>query len=110
MSKKGKLVSLHVSCTEWKNTFLFEIYGKKGKLSLSGLGGSYGIEKVTHYKMQNEMGPPETTIYEYPMLDNSWLIEIEEFYDDITFDKLPKCNLDNAISILKIINQVYSRK
>lgn len=109
LSKKGKIVSLHVSCTEWKNTFLFEIYGKHGKLAISGLGGSYGIEKVALYKMSSEMGPPETIIYEYPMLDNSWLIEIEQFYDDIALDKEPKSNLDNAISILKLIDQAYSR-
>ena len=89
--------------------FLFEIYGKHGKLAISGLGGSYGIEKVALYKMSSEMGPPETIIYEYPMLDNSWLIEIEQFYDDIALDKEPKSNLDNAISILKLIDQAYSR-
>ncbi|MEO6786977.1 MAG: Gfo/Idh/MocA family oxidoreductase, partial [Chthoniobacteraceae bacterium] len=33
---------LHVSCTEWKNTFSFEIYGRDGKLHIEGLGGSYG--------------------------------------------------------------------
>lgn len=53
----GKVAFLHASCTEWKNLFSFEIYGKKGKLDISGLGGSYGIEKITFYKMLKEMGP-----------------------------------------------------
>ena len=51
---------LHVSCTEWKNTFSFELYGRNGKLQVDGLGGSYGVERLTWYKMLPEMGPPET--------------------------------------------------
>ena len=35
---------LHVSCTEWKNTFSWELYGRDGKLQVDGLGGSYGVE------------------------------------------------------------------
>jgi len=31
---------LHVSCTEWKNLFSFEIYGRHAKLHVEGLGGS----------------------------------------------------------------------
>ena len=59
---------LHASCTEWKNTFSFEIYGRDGKTATSdGLGGGYGTERLTHYKMLPEMGPPETTSWEYPM-------------------------------------------
>ena len=51
---------------------LVEIYGRDGKLDLNGLGGSYGIERITWYKMLPEMGPPETHCWEYPMADNSW--------------------------------------
>src|SRR5205823_5892688 len=36
---------LHVSCTEWKNLFSLEIYGRGGKLQIDGLGGSYGVER-----------------------------------------------------------------
>ena len=42
---------LHVSCSEWKNLFSFEIYGRDGKLQIDGLGGSSGVEKLTGYKM-----------------------------------------------------------
>ena len=43
-----------------ENLFSMEIYGKLGKLDLFGLGGSYGLEKITWYRMLPEMGPPET--------------------------------------------------
>ena len=98
---------LHVSCTEWKNLFSMEIYGRDGKLDLSGLGGSYGIEKLTWYKMLPEMGPPETTSWEYPMGDDSWSVEMAEFYDDIRHNRSPAPGLDDAYAALKIIEQIY---
>ena len=57
---------LHVSCTEWKNLFSLEIYGRRAKLHIEGLGGSYGPERLAFYQMLPEMGPPETTAWEYP--------------------------------------------
>jgi predicted dehydrogenase len=98
---------LHVSCSEWKNLFSMEIYGKKGKLEISGLGGSYGVERLTFYRMLPEMGPPETTSWEYPMADNSWAIELNEFYDDIRLNRQPETGLSDAYETLKIIQQVY---
>jgi predicted dehydrogenase len=104
---KQQVAFLHVSCTEWKNLFSMEIYGKEGKLDLSGLGGSYGLEKLTYYKMLPQMGPPETTSWEYPMADDSWTKEIGEFYEDINQDREPAAGLNDAYQSLKIIDQIY---
>lgn len=104
---KKQSAFLHASCTEWKNLFSMEIYGRDGKLDLSGLGGSYGTEKLTWYKMLPEMGPPETTCWEYPMADDSWAVELAEFYDDIRLDRAPAAGLADAHAALKIIEQVY---
>jgi predicted dehydrogenase len=98
---------LHASCTEWKNIFSFEIYGKQGKLHVEGLGGSYGVERLTHYRMLPEMGPPETTIWEYPMADDSWQVEMAEFYDDIRLGRKPSAGLGDAIAVLDIVNRIY---
>ena len=65
----GQVALLHVSCTEWKNLFSLRDLRPHGKLQIDGLGGSYGIERLTHYRMLPEMGPPETTIWEYPQGD-----------------------------------------
>lgn len=106
---KKQTAFLHVSCSEWKNMFSLEIYGRDGKLDLSGLGGSYGVEKITWYKMLPEMGPPETTAWEYPMGDNSWEIEIAEFYQDIKLDRTPSASLNDAHAALKIIDTIYQK-
>ncbi|MFI3218701.1 MAG: Gfo/Idh/MocA family oxidoreductase [Methylococcales bacterium] len=104
---KQQVAFLHASCTEWKNMFSMEIYGRDGKLDISGLGGSYGVERLTHYKMLPEMGPPETTSWEFPMTDNSWDVEIADFYDDIRLNRLPASGLSDAYAALKIIEQIY---
>lgn len=98
---------LHASCTEWKNLFSMEIYGKLGKLDLSGLGGSYGLEKITWYRMLPEMGPPETTSWEFPMIDNSWEVEIEEFFEDIRLDRQPSASLEDAQAVLNVVETIY---
>jgi predicted dehydrogenase len=82
-TSRDQAAFLHVSCTEWKNLFSLEIYGCEGELHIEGLGGSYGLERLAFYRMLPEMGPPETTIWEYPRGDQSWALEFEEFLEDI---------------------------
>lgn len=98
---------LHVSCTEWKNVFSFEIYGRQGKLHVEGLGGSYGVEKLAFYKMLPEMGPPETTAWEYPMADQSWRREFTEFLDDIRQGRAPAVGLADAAAALQVVEKIY---
>jgi len=106
-SPNDQIAWLHVSCTEWKNMFSFEIYGKKGKLQIEGLGGSYGVERLYLYKMLPMMGPPETTIWEYPFPDNSWHLELNEFIRSIEMHKEPEGNIRDAKTVLDIVKTVY---
>jgi len=107
---RDRVAQIHVSCTEWKNLFSLEIYGKLGKLDLFGLGGSYGTERLTYYKMSAEMGPPETTAWEFPRNDQSFATEINCLYDDIMMNRVPEPGLEEAYKVLKIIDQVYARE
>ncbi|MCG3203444.1 MAG: Inositol 2-dehydrogenase/D-chiro-inositol 3-dehydrogenase [Elusimicrobia bacterium] len=70
---------LHASWVEWKNIFHFEIFCQRGKLEISGLGGSYGVEELRVFKMKPEMGPPETEVFSFPGSDLSWKLEWESF-------------------------------
>lgn len=98
---------LHVSCTEWKNLFSLEIYGRDAKLHIEGLGGSYGMEKLSFYKMLPEMGPPDTVVWEYPRGDNSWALEFAEFLEDIRLNRAPSANLDDARAALFAVEKIY---
>ena len=106
---EGQTAWLHASCTEWKNLFSFEIYGRDGKLHVEGLGGSYGVERLAYYKMLPEMGPPETTAWEYPRGDDSWRLEMDAFREDIRLGRTPVPGLKEARAALKIVEAIYQR-
>jgi len=97
---------IHVSCTKWKNTFSFELYGRTGKHQVDGLGGSYGVERLTFQRMLPQMGPPETTAWEYPMADDSWEMETAEFLEDIHLGRKPASGLAAA---LEIVENIYRK-
>lgn len=105
----GRTAWLHASCTEWKNLFSLEIYGRDAKVAIDGLGGSYGIERCTLYRMLPEMGPPETTAWEYPRGDDSWKLELAAFLEDIRTGRRPSPGLDEGIRILETVETVYRK-
>ena len=104
---QDQVAMLHASCTEWKNLFSFEIYGRDAKLHIEGLGGSYGVERLYFYKMLPEMGPPETTIWEFPGEDSSWSREYVDFCGFIERSEQPKPGLIEAAAALRIVEEVY---
>jgi len=106
---RGQVAFLHASWTEWKNLFSFEISGRAGKLEISGLGGSYGTERLTWYKMSAEMGPPETMAWEYPMADDSWQAENAAFLEDIRLGRQPDPGIADAQATLRVIESVYRK-
>jgi predicted dehydrogenase len=117
---KGQTAWLHVSCTEWKNLFSFEIYGRNTKLHIEGLGGSYGVEKLFHYQMKPEMGIPDTEVYEFPGPDESWRMELAEFEKDVQKAESGKAGkretvvfdagLAEARAALKVVEAIYKKK
>jgi predicted dehydrogenase len=110
LKNKNNVISfLHASCTEWKNSFSFEIYGENGKIKISGLGGSYGVEKLTFYKMNSNMGVPESESWEYDSEDSSWKIELLDFIADIEQRTSETNNIESASKVLRIIEDIYQR-
>ncbi len=106
----GRAAWPQVSCTEWKNMFSFEIYCKNAKLAIDGLGGSYGTERLSYYQMLPQMGPPETTIFEYPRGDNSWEREFQEMIHAIeTNGKLPMGDISDAYEALRVVDTIYGK-
>jgi predicted dehydrogenase len=106
---KGQTAWLHVSCTEWKNLFSFEIYGRNTKLHIEGLGGSYGVEKLYHYQMKPEMGIPDTKVYEFSGPDESWRIELARFENDVQLKRNPDAGLAEARAALQIVEAIYKK-
>jgi predicted dehydrogenase len=99
---------LHVSCTEWKNLFSMEVYCRKSKFEITGLGGSYGIEKLTEFLMPPEMGPPERIDHEFHGADASWIMETKDFINEITNREVISTNIDDAIATFSVIDSAYN--
>jgi predicted dehydrogenase len=108
-NEAGNIAQLQASCTEWKNMFSLEIYGKTGKLEVSGLGRSYGIETLTHHKMRPELGPPITETWSFPEPDDSWALEIQDFINDLRTGSRNSDNLGSSLEVLRVIGEIYSR-
>jgi predicted dehydrogenase len=106
---EGQTAWLHASWTEWKNTFCFEVFGRDGKLVIDGLGGSYGTERLTYYRMLPQLGPPETTIWEFPFGDTSWETEFTEFAAAVAENRDPIGSVDDAIAVLQMVDALYER-
>ncbi len=104
----GTLGWLHASCTEWKNMFCLEIYGRTAKLQIDGLGGSYGVERLAYYRMLPQMGPPETTIWEYPGEDSSWMEEFRAFEQALHGQPAPGATLEDAVAALEVVGAIYT--
>jgi len=109
-TERGQAAWLQVSCTEWKNLFSFEIFCEKGKLQVDGIGGSYGTERLTCYRMLPQMGPPATTIWEYPFADTSWKTEFEEFIHAIATGEPVHPDLAGAYETLKVVARIYGER
>jgi predicted dehydrogenase len=103
----GNIAWLHASWSEWKNMFSLEIYGRDGKLVIDGLGGSYGAEKLIHYRLLPQMGPPETTVWDFPGADKSWDAEFADFADAIASGRRATGDIEDALAMHKIIAAAY---
>jgi predicted dehydrogenase len=108
-NNSGNIAFLQASCTEWKNMFSMEIYGQNGKIEISGLGGSYGLETLKFHKMLPEMGPPNTETWNFSELDDSWAIEVGEFLDDLLTGSRKSDNVDSSLEVLRVVDEIYSR-
>jgi predicted dehydrogenase len=105
---KGQALQFHVSTTQWKNIFSMEIFCRTGQLNIDGMGGSYGKETLTFYKMKPEMGPPDRQVYEWDGPDKSWELEFADFLDAIEHNREPNGSLYDARAALKAVKEIYA--
>jgi predicted dehydrogenase len=100
------IASIHSSLTQWKNLFIFEIFGVDGYFRVEGLGGGYGNEKL--YIAKRDFNAPFTEqAIEYRGDDRSWLEEWKEFMTAIKEKREPIGNGIDGLETLKIVNAVY---
>ena len=97
----------HVSWTNWKNIFSFEIFGENGYIKISGLGGSYGRETLEVGYRQLKGGVPKIEMFEFPQNDNSWSLEWHDFKDAIISNREPNGSGEDGYLANKIVDAIY---
>ena len=115
-SERGPVAMLHSSATHWKHKFGLDLFLEQGYVCLNGIltsTRSYGEESVTFAKRQFEdearaFGRPrEETIYFDT--DDSWKLEIEEFYDCLCGRKqTPQGSTADALKVMELIESIYA--
>jgi predicted dehydrogenase len=105
--RHGPFVTFHVSCSEWKNTFSLELYGRTGKALVTGLGGSYGPETLTIYRMLPQMGPPETEVRAFDGPDRSWALDLEDLVSHLSGGSPLHGDLASARYALGVVREAY---
>jgi predicted dehydrogenase len=106
---RARRAFLHASCTEWKNLFDFEIFGRDGKVQIWGLGRSYGVEELRVYRMKPEMGPPHVEVTSFPGEDLSWQGEFDAFLGAIEGRATHAATMADAQKAVEIVYEVYRR-
>jgi predicted dehydrogenase len=106
-TERGQIATLHTSWTQWKNLFRFEVFGRDGYLSVDGLGGSYGPERLIWGRRRPESGPPILSTWEYPGPDNSWRDEWQEFVRSIGEGRQPLGNGNDGYQAARVIEAIY---
>jgi len=99
---------IHASWTEWKNSFSFEVFFETGKVEIKGLGGSYGIETCSVYRMPGGLGVPEVSVTSFPDSDMSWGLEMEDVLKEIEGKQAMGATGNDALMTLREIRKAYA--
>jgi predicted dehydrogenase len=102
---EGKVAFLHASLTQWRNKFSFEITGSQGYATVSGMGGSYGVETLATGK--NLPGAPfSETVTEFRGEDKCWDEEWKDFKAHIDAPSYFEYGLD-GVRALQAVEAAY---
>jgi predicted dehydrogenase len=106
-TENGVTASFHVSWTNWKNLFSFEIFGTEGYLKIEGLGGSYGPESLEAGKRKKEGGKPDIHTINYGPEDISWKEEWKEFKSACLAKREPLGSGYDGLKANEVIEALY---
>ncbi|MCC7265619.1 MAG: Gfo/Idh/MocA family oxidoreductase [Candidatus Latescibacteria bacterium] len=103
----GQVASLHVSWTQWKNLFSFEVFGRDGYATATGLGRSYGPEQAVVGRRAPAGGAPAEECFAFSGEDQSWNLEWEDFIGAVKTGRPPLAEGREALQTLEWIYRLY---
>ncbi|MBI1884974.1 MAG: Gfo/Idh/MocA family oxidoreductase [Chloroflexi bacterium] len=102
----AQVASVHVSWTQWKNVFSFELFGGEGYVQVEGLGGTYGTERAALGRREF-LGPVGEEVIEFRGEDPSWQEEWKEFLGAIREEREPQGNGQDALAVHELVEAAY---
>jgi predicted dehydrogenase len=102
----GTAASIHSSLTQWRNLFSFELYGRDGYITVEGLGGGYGTEKVAFGK-RDFTAPFSEEVVEFRGEDRSWHDEWQEFVSAIDEGREPLGSAVDGLEAMRLVFAAY---
>lgn len=102
----GRVASIHTSWTQWKNLFRLEVFGTQGALTVEGLGGSYGPERLTIHRRRAEGGVPDIEVREFAD-DPSWERDWGEFAAAAREGREPLAGGQAGLAAARIVDALY---
>jgi predicted dehydrogenase len=103
----GVIAQLHVSMTQWKNLFSFEVTGEAGAVVVEGWGGSYGEERLVRIRRRFEGGVPEVSEESFPGPDQSWSLEWEDFVEALYTGRPRHGGVEDGLAAMRIVDALY---
>jgi predicted dehydrogenase len=103
----GQTAQFQTSWTQWKNRFMFEVLGRDGYVRVDGLGGSYGVEKLTIGWRRPESGAPVEEAFEFPGPDISWQAEWQEFTSAVHEGRQPLASGEDGLGTMRTLAAIY---
>lgn len=101
----GPPASMHTSWSQWKNKFIFELYGEKGYITVEGLGGSYGPEKLVTGLKKGEF--PEEKVFFYSQSEQAFQKEWGEFVAAIKERRQPLASGWDGFMANLVVEAIY---
>jgi predicted dehydrogenase len=100
------LAGLHVSWTQWKNLFTFDLFLSEGSIRIEGLGGSYGDERLIVRRGAGEDRVMEVIEFRGP--DPSWQAEWREFAAAASEGRQPSGSGRDGAEVLTLVEAIYN--
>jgi predicted dehydrogenase len=106
-TKESQIASIHVSLTQWKNLFSFEVFGTEGYVTAEGLGGSYGCERLV-FGRKDFTKPFTEEVVEFRGEDRSWYEEWREFVTSVKEGREPLASGYDGLVVMQIVDSAYT--
>jgi predicted dehydrogenase len=104
--RDGVCASIHSTLAQWKNRFVFEVYGTAGYVEVTGLGGSYGSETLVFGK-RDHYAPFAETVTEFRGRDISWDAEWANFVGAVQGGETLLGSSHDGVAAMVLIEAAY---